>query len=203
MSTTTTSSNALWTSRLVQTSEPANEPLSVADAKRQLNISESDNAHNDELAEAITAARQQFEHDTQFATYTRTYSLILDQFPCGDRIPLPVQPVTGIGSVTYRDEETASQTFASSNYRLDLRGRALLLEYGSEWPSIVSQCEAVVIAFTAGYTPGNCPKWHKRAMALQVAKWFEDRDMMFFTAPDQYDMAYERIIRRLMRESYP
>ena len=187
----------------MQTSEPANEPLSVADAKRQLNIAESINAHNAELAEAITAAREQFEHDTQIVTVTRTFSYALDQFPDCDRINLPAHPVTPISSVTYRDEATSGNTFASSNYRLDLRGRALIRTYDVDWPSIVSQPEAVVISFTAGYAAGGVPKLCKRAMALQVAKWFEDRDMMFFTAPDQYDMAYERIIRRLMRESYP
>lgn len=196
-------SQILLTSRLRQVTEPAGEPLSVADAKRQLNIADDNVAHNDELAEAITAARQQFEHDTQFVTFTRTFEVILDNFPTCSTIPLPVQPVTAIGSITYRDGETSGQTFSSSYYRLDARGRNVILNYNQDWPSVVSQPECVVIALTAGYAAGAVPKLHKRAMALQVAKWFEDRDMMFFTAPDQYDLAYERIVARLTRESYP
>lgn len=197
------STSILLTSRLRQVTEPAAEPLSVADAKRQLHIADSNNDHNVDLSEACVAARQQFEHDTQFVTYTRTFELILDGFPSEARIPIPAKPVTAIISITYRDGETSGLTFSSSYYRLDAHGRNVILEYNQEWPSVVCQPECVVIAFTAGYAEGYVPKLHKRAMALQVAKWFEDRDMMFFAPPEQYDLAYERLIRRLCRESYP
>lgn len=190
--------------RLKRTIGPASQPVSVADAKKQLEISSSDTVHDAQLTELIEASREQFEDDTGLITTQQTFELRLDMFPLGKEvIRLPVRPVASVSSVTYTDGTNDEATLAGTVYQLDSRGRELFLKYDQEWPAIESQSESVVITFVAGYaTAAAVPRLIKRAIALQVGKWFQDRDMM--TSENfQHDRAYERIVKRLMRTSYP
>jgi uncharacterized phiE125 gp8 family phage protein len=190
--------------KLLRTVAPTAEPVSAADAKKQLEIASSDTSHDDHITDAIIAAREQFEHDTPYVSVRQTFELILDQFPQGgDSIYFPVQPVAALSSVTYMDGST-QQTLATTVADLDRKKRSLALKYDQEWPSIEEQTDAIVITFTAGYASASgVPRLIRQAILLQVAKWFEDRDMMYSQSPEQFDLAYERIIRRLMRSSYP
>lgn len=190
--------------RLNRTTAPAAEPVSVADAKKQLEIPSSDDAHDEQLTDAIIAAREQVEKDTDYACISQTFELILDGFPSDDRpIWIPVRPVTSLTSVAYEDGAT-SLTLATSVADLDRRKRMLALKYDQEWPSIEQQTDAVVVTFVAGYaSQAAVPRLLRQAMLLQVGKWFEDRDMMIGGRYEDSDVAYERIIRRLMRSSYP
>jgi len=199
-----THTNAPIRGRLLRTAAPAAEPVSVADAKKQLEIPSSLNDHDDQLADLIIAAREQVEHDTQYACVSQTFEYILDDFPHdGSAIELPRQPVTSLTSVSYQDGAT-TETLANSVADLDRQKRRLVLQYDQEWPSIEKQNDAVVITFVAGYaSQAAVPRLLRQAILLQVAKWFEDRDMMSMATVQQMDAAYELLIRRLMRSSYP
>ena len=190
--------------KLLRTVGPLNEPVSVADAKKQLEIATTDTVHDVQLTNAIIAAREQVEQDTPYACISQTFEVILDQFPCGtDPIPLPIRPVTSLSSVTYMDGST-QETLATTVADLDRKKRNLVLKYNQEWPSVEAQADGIVITVVAGYPlQANVPRLIRQAILLQVAKWFEDRDMMTPWTHDNIDVAYERIIRRLMRSSYP
>lgn len=189
--------------RLIRTSGPSVEPVSVADAKKQLEIPSSDTSHDDHLTDAIVAAREQVERDTQYACISQTFELVLDEFPSDDSaIRLPVRPVTSLSSITYQDG-ASSETLATSVADLDRQKRRIVLQYNQEWPSIEQQSDAVVITFVAGYaSQANVPRLLRQAILLQVGKWFEDRDMMSNNGRFN-DETYELIIRRVMRASYP
>ncbi|QDV86923.1 head-tail connector protein [Planctomycetes bacterium TBK1r] len=201
MSTTTTT--GMINGRLRRTVAPAAYPVSVADAKKQLEIATDDTAHDDQLTELIAAATEQWEHDTQYVCVSSTYEYLLDCFPAGSRaIRLPVRPVTSLTSVTYLDG-SSSETLATTVADLDRKKDFLALKYEQEWPSITTQTDAIVITFEAGYAASQCPRFIRRAILLQVAKWFEDRDMMLGQTEANFDIAYERIARKLGRSSYP
>jgi uncharacterized phiE125 gp8 family phage protein len=190
--------------RLLRTAGPSSEPVTVADAKKQLEIASSDTSHDDHLTNAINAAREQFEQDTDYVPISQTFEVILDEFP-RNRCPiaLPVRPVTSLTSVAYMDG-ASSETLATSVADLDRRKRNLVLKYDQDWPSVERQNDCVVITLVAGYSAvSTVPRLIRQAILLQVAKWFEDRDMMTPATHEQFDVAYERIIRRLMRSSYP
>jgi len=82
--------------RLHRTIGPTSQPLSVADAKKQLEVAADDTAHDTHFTALIVAAREQFERDTPWVTTEQTFELLLDEFPVGDRIPFPVKPVTSV-----------------------------------------------------------------------------------------------------------
>ena len=178
-------------------------PVSLGDAKKQLEIADDDDSHNSYLIEAIEAAKEQIEIDTPYITTAQGVELLMDHFPRESAIRLPIRPVSSLVSVTYLDGSGDEQTLATDVAKLDRRGRNLVLQNGMQWPSGVSQVDAVVITVEAGYSDGCLPKLIKKAMLLQVGKWFEDRDMMFSAPDQQFDQAYQRLIRKMMRSSYP
>ena len=181
------------------------QPLSVEDVKKHLEIAEADDQHDAQIVQLIYAARQQFEHDTGRATTVATYDYFLDQFPECGYITLPLRPVASLASVKYTDGAAAQATLAVSVADLDGSGQRVALKYDQSWPSIPTFTDAVVVRFTAGYSTAiEVPELWRQAMLLQVGKWFEDREMMGAAySVDSFDQAYERIIRRLQRNSYP
>lgn len=200
----TTPSQLMKVPKLSVTSQPSVLPVSVAVAKNRLDYPFDDSSKDDLFAEAIEAATEQFQHDTGRVPIEQTFVLCLYEFPSESVISLPVRTVNSISSLKYEDTSDYLRTWSSDNYRLSRDGRTIIREAGVTWPDHNPQPEGVVIEFTAGYEdPADVPKLWLQAILLQVGKWFEDREMMWTAPEDQYDQAYERIIRRLMRSSYP
>ncbi|MEM6365740.1 MAG: hypothetical protein AAF745_15025, partial [Planctomycetota bacterium] len=168
---------------------PQQEPVSVAAAKKQLEIADSDTAHDEQLIDAIVAAREQLEDDTPYVCVSQTFELIADQFPDECEIEFPVRPITSLTSITY-----AGETLSTEIADLDRRKRRIVLKHDQEWPDHEFQTDSIVITFVAGYTSqSTVPRLIQRALLLQVAKWFEDRDMMMPQTHENFDVAYERV----------
>ena len=190
--------------RLRRVTGPTVEPVSVADAKKQLEIASSDSSHDDQITNAIVAAREQLEHDTQYVTTTQTFEVLLDRFPASDgMIRLPLFPIQSLTSIEYTNEDEAAATVSTTVADVDRAKRHIRLKWDQEWPDCSEQRDAVVVTVVAGYgSQAAVPKLVKQAILLQVTKWFEFRGDEV-GKETEYDVAYERIIRRLMRENYP
>ena len=59
---------------------PTAEPITLAEAKRQLFLAESDTSQDAELLLRIQAAREQWEHDTDSVLLTQTLSVTSEMF---------------------------------------------------------------------------------------------------------------------------
>lgn len=190
---------------LDRTSGPASEPVTTAEARDQCEIAATVTAHDTKLDRFIAAAREQVETDTEYVCITQTYTLSFSAFPCEDTIDLPVRPVASISSITYFDSNNTQQTLATTVYGLDAARRVVHLKYDQEWPDITEQHNGIVITFVAGFgTASNVPSLIKQAMLLQVEKWFVHRgDETGGKAVQMYDIAYEALISRILRTSYP
>lgn len=164
---------------------PPGELLTLDDAKAHLRI---DHTEEDGLVAAlITAARQHIDGKDGWlgrALATQTWQLGLTAFPCGAiRVPLP--PLQSVDSITYIDTNGDEQTLAESAYQIVESEPALILPaYGTAWPAVRCQAEAVKVRFTAGYDPGegsptdyaeNVPQPIKQALLLLVAHWHQNR----------------------------
>lgn len=177
-------------------------PVSVADAKKQLEIAADDTTHDNHLEDLIEAATDTFEKDTDFICIETQFKLLLTNFPSCNYLPTFLRPVTSVSAIQYRDGDASLATFNPTIYRVAANEDAIILNYGETWPQIADQMEAVEISFTAGNA--TAPEFAKQAIEMQVANWFEDRDMMMQQpAMNQYAVAYQRLIRRFMRSSYP
>lgn len=150
------------------------EPVSLAEARLQLRLTEDDQTAENPLVSAwITAAREIAEHYTRRAVAAQTLEAAMDCFPdCGEGFDLPMPPVASVTSVKYTDTDGVEQTLSTSAYALSTYGesRRVALTYGNSWPSTRDIPDAVRVRFMAGYT--TCPKAVKQAILMMVA-WMD------------------------------
>lgn len=176
---------------LVQTSPPATEPVTLADARLQCRLTASDSTAEDSLIESIwiPAARRHAEAYTRRSFITQSWRLVLDAFPAC--IELERGDVQQIDSLTYRDMAGATQTVAwaaASNGVQRSTDGTLVAEFsggiariqpafGCTWPIAMPEIGAVAVTYTAGY--GNAaavPQGIKAWILLRVARMYENRE---------------------------
>lgn len=188
----------LTTSRATIVTQPASEPITLAQARKQLELSPSDTAHDDQLSLLIQAAREQWEHDTDSALITQTLSVTLPYF---QEVVLPKRPIQSITSVYYYNEAEANTLLATSVYDIDKPNRLLRLKALQSWPSTYSRWDAVTVTYVAGYTSiAAVPAIAKQACLLLVGHYFENRDMI---GGAMSLGAYENLVARFRRATYP
>jgi len=95
---------------------PAEEPVSLAEAKQHLRV---DGGDDDLLiGSLITAARQAAETKTGRQLITARWKLVLDAFPC-HAILLSKCPVQSVVNIQYLDMNGMSQTLPLVDYVVD------------------------------------------------------------------------------------
>lgn len=157
------------------TSPPAVEPVSVAELRAQVRL-----VHTQEdalLEHYIKAARQHVEGLTRRALITQTLRVILDGWPAGRAVRLPVGPVQDVLSVSLLDAEGVPQALPSSVWRF-YRGSepgSLRVAPGADLSAPVNGIE---IEFTAGYGADgtSVPEPLRQAILLLAAHWYENRE---------------------------
>jgi uncharacterized phiE125 gp8 family phage protein len=182
------------------TTGPTAEPLTLAEAKKQLEISATDTSHDAHLQAAIAEARQQWEHDTDSVTCFQTWHIHLSGLP--DRLALPKRPIQQINSITYYDGNNVQQTLPSSYYQLHIN--EIRHAYQVTLPATASRWDAWRVNYRCGYSQDGTlvPAIAKRAMLMLIGYYFENRDMLVNDVI--YDRsAYESLITRFMRSNYP
>lgn len=161
---------------LLRTAEPAEEPITLAEAKLHLAVDASD---TDALITLlIKAARRQAEHQMQRSLIDQEWTLTLDGFP--DEVRLHMGRVSAITSVAYVDADGVTQTLAGANYYLDNKGaytQWLVPAYGTAWPSTRDQANAVTVVYRAGEAgAASVPEDIKQWILLMVGQWFATRE---------------------------
>lgn len=166
--------------KIVVSTAPATEPISVAEAKTHLRIDHTDD--DTLLGTYIQAARELVEAFTGRRMITRTEKLFLDDFPPCDGIVIPVAPVRAVDSVKTYDDADAATTFAASNYVTDLNGHvgAVVLKSTAAWPALAAAprpINAVEVQFQSGYASAAAvPEAMKLAVKLLVGHMYENRE---------------------------
>jgi uncharacterized phiE125 gp8 family phage protein len=183
---------------------PTAEPLTLNEARLHLRLiaapTDMTPLPEDAYVTAlITAARQGAEHITGRALMLQTLELALDEFrdadePCrrlqgphSYRVTLPRPPLVSITSVTYIDQDGASQTLpvydvlnpVAHAYQLDSYSQParIVPAYGTCWPAIRCQPNAVVVRYQAGYANSAAvPQEIKNWMLLRIGALYENRE---------------------------
>lgn len=129
------------------------------------------------VARLITAARRIAEARTGRVFITQTWEQVLDSFP-ENELRLDIMPVQSITSVSYIDENEATQTLDSSLYALDKDTIPswLLPAYGEEWPTTLDAAQAVTVRLVAGYgdSAADVPAEIRQWIAAQVAAAYDN-----------------------------
>jgi uncharacterized phiE125 gp8 family phage protein len=158
---------------------PTVEPVSLAEAKLQCRV---DISADDALITAlIVAAREMAETITRRALITQTWDWVLDAFPQGDRLEIPMPPLQSVTSITYVDQDEASDTVSSDDYVVDTDGEPgrVVLKSSATWPSVTLRvANGVAVRFVAGYgdAASDVPQAIRQAMLLTIGHWYENRE---------------------------
>lgn len=155
---------------------PAEEPVSIEEARAHLRITGSD--QDLEISRWITGAREMAENYTKRALITQTVDYKRDSFP-GWLIIVPRPALQSVTSITYVDTDGATQTLSSSLYRVDSDSEPgrITPAYGEVWPVTREVINAVAIRFVCGYGAASAvPQAIKDAMLLMIAEKNENRE---------------------------
>lgn len=165
---------------LKQVTDAALEPLSLEETKDHLRVD-----HNDDdsyIEPLIVSVRKWAEIFLNRALITQTWDLFLERFPHSSSamIEIPWPELQSITTIKYQDISDIQQTWASSNYVVDINreiGRVVTVQDG-EYPSTFGHIHDVEIRFIAGYgsNPADVPRAIIQAMLLRIGHFYERRE---------------------------
>jgi uncharacterized phiE125 gp8 family phage protein len=129
---------------------PAIYACSLQEVKDHLRVNHS---HDDDLIRSLLAgANDRVQQEVNRQLVTATYQMKIQSW--WDReIRIPFPPLLKVNSITYFDEDNASQTLASSNYDVSTYTTPgkIRWAYDATIPSVYYRPDAVTIEFIAGY----------------------------------------------------
>lgn len=164
---------------LLLVTAPAIEPVTLQQVKDNMRV---DIADDDSVIEPkIRTARELAETFTNRAFLTQTWDLFLDAFPSSSNaICLPKPPLQSVTSVKYVDENGVQQTWANTNYTVDIakEGGQIFPNYNVVYPTTRLERNAVEIRFIAGYGSNaqDVPEAIKDAIMMQVGHLYNNRE---------------------------
>ena len=185
-------------SGLVIHTEPASEPITLAEAKSYLRV---DSSGDDALITSlIVSARKLCEEHMQRAIMSQTLQLFIDSTEEIDQplwegmrtgpylnyyknyIDLPMPTVTTVTHVKTYDDEDNATTFASSNYYVDnaKQPARIVLRTGSTFPTALRVANAIEVKYVTGYSNANSvPEPIKFAIYQVLTYLYEHRGDMY------------------------
>lgn len=194
---------------------PATEPLSLAEAKAHLRV--TDTGEDGFILSCLKAAREQVEHDTRRGLITQTRQLYLDRFPSGCDEPshvigpeyailIPRPPLVSISSITYIAADGTSTVLAADQYQVDIRNEPGRVKpaYGCSWPSTREVYNAVTVQYVCGWSALTLPTTVKHLLRLWLGHFFENREpVVIGTIVNDLPFAMKALTGRLEWGSYP
>lgn len=165
---------------------PALDPVSLSEAKAHCRVGiDTDDGL---IAGYILAARQHVEREVGRVLITQRWDYMVDRcWPKAwdgacyrSRIVLPLPPLLSVVSIQYIDDQGATQTLATDQYRV-IKGEMFgYVEpaFGVSWPAVRAVSDAITVRFEAGYgaSPGAVPEPLRQAILLLIGHWYENRE---------------------------
>lgn len=160
-----------------RTVAPAVTPISLADAKANLRVDQTDeDSLITALIEAATANLDGFFGILGRCMVTQTWQQDFDELAEVLRLPLPA---ASIASISYFDASNVSQTLNAAWSRLyeDAGGSYVLTDPAQSWPATYDRPDALTVTFTAGYgAAAAVPGALRQALQLLVAHYNLNRE---------------------------
>ena len=187
---------------LKRTLDPATEPVTLEEVKRQCNAVATDEDLAFDLW--IAAAREMVEAAANRSLVTQTWRLQLSDWP-DDEIELPRPPLQSVTSITYYDADGVQQTLSTDVYQVDAdrEPAIVVLKPNQSWPTHDYRHNGIVVTYVAGYGAESAvPARAKQAILLLVAHWYRVREAVG-TVGAEVALAYQSLINSLKPGGYP
>jgi uncharacterized phiE125 gp8 family phage protein len=155
--------------------DPSVEPVTVPEMRGWLRL--DDGAEDALVAGLITAARLAVEAAAGRVLIETRWRLVLDAWPAGRVVRLPLSPLIAVDAVQVRDGLGALQALLASAYRIDAASdpaRVLVVATAPE-PGVTPGGIAIDIRAGFGPSAATVPEPLRHAVRLLVARWFEHR----------------------------
>lgn len=148
--------------------------------KTWLKIDIEDNNEDDLILFLLKSALNQVLDITGIACFAQTWENYFDEFPCGEYNELVLYPfnATAVTSVKYYDTVNTLQTWASTNYEVDLYALPVTIEAGYYfyYPTTYPRKDAITVKFNCGYASWDLiPEQLRLAMQMMISHWYENR----------------------------
>ncbi len=164
---------------------PAEEPLTLPEAKLNLRVGSGFVADDGLINGLIVGSRQAFESQIGLQLITATWQVFLDRFPRFDHDPveIPKRPLQSVTSVKYIDSSGVEQTWSDTLYTVKAfsgpeaeRGE-IYPNADEQYPTTRRIPNAVTIEYVAGYgLAAAVPQDIKQALFAWIGHHYENRE---------------------------
>ena len=153
--------------QLIQTVAPAQEPITLDEAKAFIRI--LDDEDDLLIGTLISAVREHVENVTNRQLGSATFELYASDFIT----KLPKNPVASISKIEYMDENGSYTELDNTTYYLYEHNGIGCINY-SDIPTVKDHKKAVKITFVSGYA--SVPEAIKAYMKVKISTLYENRE---------------------------
>ena len=184
---------------LVRQTQPAVEPVTLAEAKAHLRVDTADD--DTYIAGLVRAAREWVEQYLDRTLVNTQWVMRFDKFPPDGTldIELPRPPMVASGTATavaltftYENGDTA--TYSTASFRVDRASTpgAVKTNYGQTWPPHRQDDNAISVTWWAGYGASgtDVPAAIRHAMLMLCSHWYETRGATVATGAVPQDVPF-------------
>jgi uncharacterized phiE125 gp8 family phage protein len=175
---------------------PAQEPISLAEAKAQLRVDFND---DDGLIARLISTAVAFT-DAKGALGKAMITQKWRQFP-GTRptiVRLLINPVQAVLAIRYFDLDGNEQFDDLDNYSVFATNGYTVIQPkpGFTWPEVQDRPDAIGIDYEAGYgdNPSDVPQTVRHALMMLVGHWYEQRENTSEGKPQTVPFGFEELI---------
>lgn len=176
--------------------EPAIEPVSLAEAKQHLRVDQDFTDDDLYIQSLISAARYYVESVSDRTLIRSQWQLKLDLFPSWD-IELPRPPIApGDVVVTFVPSQGVEQAFTAFRVDRDSTPAVIRPEWNGSWPTARGAENDVTITYWAGYgeSVANIPPPARHCILLMVGSWFANREAVIQGGMNPVPMAVDAML---------
>ena len=154
---------------------PAVEPVSLSEMTAYLR--RDDESESELIAGLIKAARLMVEAASRRILVEQRWRLVLDRWPPGRTIVLPLAPLIGVDLIRVLDAEGLGTDLPSALYHVDAMSDPPRIDIAATAPNPGRLARGIVIDLRVGFgaTPESVPASLRLAAKIMVARWFENR----------------------------
>lgn len=157
-------------------SGPAVEPVTLGEMKAYLRVDDDDNAQDDLIAGLVKAARLMVEAASRRVLIEQRWRVVLDCWPAGGTILLPISPLIAVDRITVADLSGGTSEVPADAFETDaLSDPPRVLVGDAAQPGKTRNGVSIELRAGYGTAPEAVPATLKLAIRLLVAHWFENR----------------------------